>query len=71
MSTWTHARKGKIEGTLLKDDGDWLLIKLQHARLGHGEPNWTGFRTIYTKPGDLQRFRKCLMSKDKDNDSEH
>lgn len=61
---WNHARKGRIEGELVRDLGDFVDIELsKQVRLGRPDPmRRLGFRALNAKPGTIIRVRKSLLT---------
>ena len=60
---WNHARKGIIEGEIVRDLGEFVDIELMNkVRIGHGSPMMgTGFRSVYAGPGQIIKVRKSFL----------
>lgn len=67
MAKWMHSRQGEIEGTVVREDEEWLDIELTkparvtYARTityaGHGRD------FSHAAKGEVIRVRKCLVEK--------
>lgn len=60
---WQHARKGIIEGEIVRDLGDFVDIELSvQVRLGFADPmRGEGFRSVHAGPGQIIRVRQSLI----------
>ena len=59
---WNHARKGIIEGEIIRDLGEWVDIQIMNkVRMGFGDPFSSGFRGVYAGPDSVIRVRKSLL----------
>ena len=54
MAKFTHTRKGVIEGEVVKDDGEWMTIRLSHA--------YEDSR-VSLDEGETLKVRKSLITK--------
>ena len=60
---WRHARKGLIEGEIIRERGPFVHILVANkVRLGQGPAGWRfGFRGVYAAPGTIIEVRKSLL----------
>lgn len=61
---WSHARKGTIRGSIIRDDDDWVDIELHaEARVADWpDPFRYGIRPLYADKGQIIRVRKSLLT---------
>ena len=60
---WEHARKGIVEGEIVKDLGDFVWIKIKNkVRMGHGDIFRHGFREVYAGKGTTIEVRKSFLT---------
>lgn len=53
---WKHSRKGLIEGKIIKDDGEWVDIKLKNYVSGINR-EWYKGETITVRKAFLTRIK--------------
>lgn len=62
MKTWTHSRKGRITGEVVREDDTWMWVRLagDHKLRYGSEAN----RGRVDEDGDVMCLRKSLMTED-------
>lgn len=60
MPTWNHSRKGRITGEIIRDDGEWVDIRLtgDHELRYKSEAN----RGRVDEAGEVLTVRKSLLT---------
>jgi len=64
VAKWNHARKGIIEGTIIREDDEWVDIELSRKTRAADwpDPFKDGFRPVYASTKQVLRVRKSLLT---------
>lgn len=60
MTVWNHSRKGRIEGVVVREDDEWMWVRLT----GEHRPRYASeaMRGLRHFDGDVMTLRKSLMT---------